>query len=238
MMPPWMLLRLAIETATHHAAADDDRLSLMDVKTRAEYRSFLVRVYGFECAVEEAILRVPDLDVDVTRGRLRGEHLKHDLLTLGLTPEVLAWMPRLTNIPIRTGPQALGWLFVLERSTLVAGVLWRHAERTLGDSLCGAVRYLSAYGEAPGARFRALGECLGRYARRYTAGVIVAAANDAFRAQRQWYVSYGRASARGIDAGESRVLQLSHRRAAARAFAPTDAQPSLPPTQVARRLAR
>ena len=246
MAPPWMLLRLAIETATHHAAADEDRLSLMDVKTRAEYRSFLVRIYGFEHAVEAAIMRVKDLDPEVMRGRLRGEYLEHDLLSLGLSSEVLAWLPRLTNVPIRTAPQALGWLFVLERSTLVAGILRRHVERALGDSLCGAVRYLAAYGEAPGARFRALGERLGAYAHRYTPGMIVAAANDAFRAQRQWYASFGRASARGTDAGESRVLQLAQMPVDAppttiadRAIADrAEAEPVLPPVQAAKRMAR
>jgi heme oxygenase len=203
-----MLLRLAIETRSHHNAADDDRLSLMDVKTRAEYRSFLVRIFGFEAAVEEALLRVKDVDADVMRGRLRAEHLRHDLYTLGLTPEVLEWLPRLTHVPIRTAPQALGWLFVLERSTLIAGLLRRHLERMLKDSLCGAVQYLASYGEKPGARFHALGELLGRYAHRYTPGEIVSAANEAFRSQRQWYASFGRASARGTAGGQTPALHL------------------------------
>lgn len=208
MAPPWMLLRLAIETSTHHQAADDDRLSLLDVKTRSEYRSFLVSIFGFESAVEEAILRVKDLEPDVMRGRLRAELLKKDLFTLGLTPEVLAWMPRVPTVPIRTTPQALGWMFVLERSSLVSGLLRRHVQRTLGDSLHGADQYLAAYDVKPGARFRAFGECLGQYGRRYTPGLIVTAANDAFRAQRQWYASFGRASARGTDGGQTSVLRL------------------------------
>jgi heme oxygenase len=165
----------------------------MDVKTAAEYRAFLVRIFGFESAVEEAILGVSDLDADIMDGRLRTEDLKQDLFALGLTTDELAYAPRLANVPIGTAPQALGWLFVLERSMLMAGILRRHVERTLRDSLCGAVQYLATSSMQPGSRFGALGDCLGDYADRYTPGLIIAAASEAFRAQRQWYASIRRA---------------------------------------------
>ena len=65
--PPWMLIRLALETRPHHIAADETRLRLMDVRSRAEYRAELVRIYGFEAAVESALLRVKDLDGQLVR---------------------------------------------------------------------------------------------------------------------------------------------------------------------------
>lgn len=158
----------------------------MHAKTVAEYRAWLARIYGFECAVEDAILRVADLDGGVVLGRDKAELLEEDLLVLGFPGETLALIPRLAHVPIRSPAHALGWLFVLERATLLAGLIQRQVVRTFGASLAGAVHHLSAY-DRPGARFRALGEHLGHYARRVTPGSIVASATDAFRAQRQWY---------------------------------------------------
>ena len=183
---PWMLVRLALETGAHHAAADSDRLALMEVRTIEQYRSGLARIYGFECAVEDAIVRIADLEAAVLVGRDKAELLEEDLLALGLPGQAIVTIPRLANVPLRSPAHAIGWLFVIERATLFAGVLRRQIERTLGASVAGAVHYLSAY-ERPGARFRALGEHLGTYALRYTPESIVSAANEAFRAQRQWY---------------------------------------------------
>jgi len=59
----------------------------------------------------------------------------------------------------------------------------------IGTAFEGATTYLGAYGTTPGARFRALGETIGRYAQEFPPAVIIAAACEAFRAQRQWYKS-------------------------------------------------
>ncbi len=182
--PPWMLIRLALETRPHHVAADETRLRLMDVRSRAEYRAELVRIYGFEAAVESALLRVKDLDGQLVRDRLRTDRLRDDLVALGVTPEVVDWLPVARSIPISSASQALGWLYVMERHTLVAGLLRRHIQRMLGKDLCGAVSYLTV--ASPGNRIRELGEAIGRQANERTPASIIAAAHEAFRAQRQW----------------------------------------------------
>ena len=110
--PPWMLIRLALETGGHHAVADEDRLKVMDAKTRAEYRAYLVRIYGFEAPVEEAIAKVADLEPDLVRERQKVSRLHADLVTLGLTPEVgfrrrgRPWPPRPTS---PGSPRRRGW---------------------------------------------------------------------------------------------------------------------------------
>lgn len=182
--PPWMLIRLALDTRPHHVAADEARLRVMDVRSRDEYREELVRIYGFEAAVESALLRVTDLDGPLVRDRLRADRLRDDLVALGITPEVVDWLPVARSIPISSTSQALGWLYVLERHTLVAGLLRRHVQRMLGKALCGAVSYLTV--ASPGTRMRELGEAIGRHAHERTPASIVAAAHEAFRAQRQW----------------------------------------------------
>jgi hypothetical protein len=70
---------------------------------------------------------------------------------------------------------------------LVSGVIKRQLERVLGDAIQDATGYLSAYGDKPGTRFRAFADDVSKLARRHPPRLIVAGANDAFRAQRQWY---------------------------------------------------
>lgn len=187
--PPWMLLRMALETAPYQHAADDDRLSVMEAKSLDDYRTWLSAVYGFELKVEQAIARVVELDTAMLRERLKMGRLREDLASLGLSPTQISRLPTATNISLATAPQALGWMFVVERQSLMNGIIMRHLVHELGDAARNACRYLSAYGEHPGTKFRELGELLNASAKRHSANVIIAAANDAFRAQRQWYLT-------------------------------------------------
>jgi heme oxygenase len=185
-VPPWMLVRLALETRAHHHRADEDRLAAMDVTSVAEYRSFLLRIYGFEAPLEEALTRVPDLEPVIVHGRYKADALRHDLVALGLSVAQLTSSP-IARPDIRSVPEALGWLFVVERQTLVSGLVRRHIFHMLGEAT--PASYLSVYSDAPGARFRSFGEILGQFAKRYPPSTIIAAANHAFRAQRQWYAA-------------------------------------------------
>lgn len=186
---PWMLARLAVETGAHHAAADDDRLAVLDVSSVAAYRACLVRIYGFEAEVEHVLAHTRELDAGVLRDRLKAGRLRQDLLALGLSEMDIIDVALAASVNVRSAGQALGWLFVLERNTLLSGLLRRHVQRVLGDQVRNAMHYLSAYTDTAGARFRALGEALGAHANRFSPSVIVWSANDAFRAQRQWYRS-------------------------------------------------
>lgn len=184
-----MLLRLALETAPHQHAADDDRLAVMEAKSLDDYRTWLTAVYGFELKVEQAIARVVELDTAMLRERLKMGRLREDLASLGLSPTQISRLPTASNVTLASGPQALGWMFVLERQSLMNGVIMRHLLHELGDSVRNASRYLSAYGEHPGLKFRELGALLNASAKRHSASGIIAAAHDAFRAQRQWYLT-------------------------------------------------
>ena len=178
MTPPWMLVRLALDTSLHHQPADDDRLAAIDIKSVGEYVTFLRRVYGFEAAVEEAIAGV-GLEPMITHGRFKAPLLRSDLEALHVPCDV----PR-AQVVVRSAAHAIGWLFVVERHTLLAGLICRHIQRTL---LAAPTAYLSAYGDTLGIRFRALGDALGAYAQRHSPRTIVSGALEAFRAQRQWY---------------------------------------------------
>jgi heme oxygenase len=178
----WMLLRLGLETQQHQAAADDDRLALMDVASTADYRAQLARIYGFEAALEVAL--APHVEL---RDRAKAHRLRHDLLMLGVADVEIDMLPRcMVRIASRT--QALGWLFVIERHTLLAGLIRRQLEHRFSE-LASATSYLATYGDTPGARFRSLCAELDEHAALMPAypTLVVAAANEAFRCQRQWY---------------------------------------------------
>jgi len=189
-----MLVRVALETARHHSGADEDRLAALEITTAEDYRTFLARIHGFEAAVEATLRRVADLDPSFVRERQKAGYLQHDLRALGMPAESIATLPQPSTIAVRNGAQALGWMFVLERQTLLAGQIRRYLLRTLGESIEPACSYFGAYGDTPGAKFRAFGAALCAYAHLHAPAAIVAAANEAFRAQRHWYHAGARES--------------------------------------------
>ena len=189
MTPPWMLLRLAIETSAHHASADEDRLAVLSIETVGDYQCFLARVFGFESVVEQSALRMCAKQAPWIERRVRSPRLRADLHALGMDERDIAALPVAANLQMPSPAHALGWMFVLERQHLVAGQLRRHISRTLGGAAEGACRYLEAVGDTPGAAFRAFGDELGNLSRDYPPEKMVAGAMEAFRAQRQWYAT-------------------------------------------------
>lgn len=181
-----MFLRLGLETQAHQSVADADRLALMEVVSPEAYRAHLARVFGFEAPVEMALASAGD--PALVRARVKSHWLRRDLEALGMTPTELDVLPRCA-VKLTSPLQALGWLFVVERQTLLAGLIRRQLEHRFGHEL--PVSYLAAYGDTPGARFRALGEALDEHGAKEPLNptLIVAAATEAFRCQHQWYVA-------------------------------------------------
>lgn len=184
-----MLCRLNRETKQYHQTADNDRLAMLAASAdRPQYTAFLSRVYGFEAPFEAALLMTDELDrwIDLRdRGHLR--LLKADLQVLGLTdPNAL---PRSRSIfPFRHPADALGWIYAIERNTLLHGLIERHLRSRLGDVLKVAGSYLAGQQRSNGQRIRDLGAAMDRMASdKASADRIAAAAKAAFRAQHNWY---------------------------------------------------
>ncbi|MDB4962747.1 MAG: hypothetical protein JWP01_2746 [Myxococcales bacterium] len=183
-----MLLRVALETRSHHAAADADRLGILQEPSAARCRGLLGRIFGFEAPVEAAIAHTPGIDPAVLRGRNRMSLLARDLVALGMTAGEIVELPRL-HLPSRfsTATRALGWLYVVERSALVHGLVLRHLVSQLPSTMTGARAYLAAYEGSAGERLRTLGLALGEVARDAgAADAIVEGAKEAFHAQHRW----------------------------------------------------
>lgn len=181
-----MLIRLALETKAHHASADADRLTLLedDVPTPERYRTFLEAVYGFEASYEHALIQTPELAPRLVRECSRLALLERDLRVLGATN--LDALPRPVISPFPHEAHALGWIYAVERNTLLHGLVRRHLWRALPSTLDRAGTYLAAY-PTPGARYRDLGFELEAGARRAIPSQIVEGANEAFACQRLWF---------------------------------------------------
>jgi len=178
-----MLSVLVTETARHHPAADGERLKLMEQPTVGRYAEQLARIYSFERPVEAACALTNGFSRELVSGHSRAHHLAADLELLGRPARGLAPVPpRFTD-----AAEALGWLYVIQRNTLFHGLIARQLAIAV-PSLARAAGYLTAFDGVAGDRLRALGVALDRAAsRRGAPSTIIAAANDAFRAQRQWY---------------------------------------------------
>lgn len=129
-------------------AAEHDRMELLMAQAKVfeskqNYAQFTLSQYYFQQDIEhlyaqaEVVELIPDLDI---RGRAQAALL--DLQDLGLIPQ---------NDEIATTqvdfPQALGWIYVSEGSTLGAAFLYKEAQAKLGLDENNGARNLAAYPE-------------------------------------------------------------------------------------------
>lgn len=186
----WMIERLNEETRVHHAEADADLDVLFHRDSSAtHYMLYLMRLYGFEAPLESALMTTPTLDLMVNlRERSRASLIAQDLLALGLRPASVAELPMCLTIPtFRGSAEALGWMYVSERATLAHSVVRHHLVTRLPLEMQKASNYLQSYAGAAGTLWRKFGVTLDNVARHPAiADRVVAAANEAFRAQRRW----------------------------------------------------
>lgn len=186
-----VLNRLNIDTRLHHGEADadvDDYLFRPQVSV-ADYRTFLVRAYGFIAPLEASLRSAPGLDevVDV-RARAKTALIVHDLLALGMTMDELNTLPQCMTMPMFRGPaSALGWLYVVERPLLSAAVIRGHLATFLPTEMACASSYFLCYQGQVGALWRELGEAMDRVASsRAIEDRVVNGATEGFRVMARW----------------------------------------------------
>jgi heme oxygenase len=175
----------------HHAEADGDVDAYLfrSPVTRADYRTYLQRVYGFVMPLEAALASAPGLEEVINvKARAKGPLLVADLMALGLSLDEVHALPQCQHIPVFRGPAAaLGWLYVVERPLLSAAVIRCHLGGVLPDEMARASAYLLTYQGQVGAQWRELGQAMDRVA--YSPAIedrIVTGANEGFRALVRW----------------------------------------------------
>lgn len=181
-----MLARLDTETRAYHVGADGLWRDLMEGSaTPATYMHHLVRVYGFEAPLEAALAYTPGLPsvIDV-RSRVRSGLIARDLLALGISAAKIAELPQGMIAPFATIAEALGWMYVYERSALLHEPVRRYLVARF-PQLAGATSYLAAGGEA---RWKEFADALEPYVRtRALQQYVVLGARDAFRCALEWF---------------------------------------------------
>lgn len=186
-----VLNRLNIETRLLHgeADADVDEYLFRPQVSAADYRTFLMRAYGFIAPLEAALISAPGIDevVDV-RGRAKAALIAHDLLALGMTMDEVNTLPQCMTMPMFRGPaSALGWLYVVERPLLSAAVIRGHLASFLPTEMACASSYFLCYQGQVGALWRELGEAMDRVA--YSRAIedrVVSGAIEGFRMMARW----------------------------------------------------
>lgn len=183
-----MLMRLNMATRALHPDVDALWVELMSFEaTRDAYIEALITTYGFEAPIEAALAMTPGVSSLVElRSRARSGFIVQDLLTLGFSPARIARLPHCCQIvPFRDPGDALGWLYVVERATLLHETVRRHLESLLPE--LNAFSYLGAYTGVAGVRWQELGHALDFVAMDDEVGEqIIAASRDAFATLRQW----------------------------------------------------
>jgi len=182
------VIRLNMATRSHHMEADAPWLDLMSSGvTRQRYLAQLCRVYGFEAPLEAAFRYTPGLSALVDlRARTRSGLIAQDLIRLGMSASRLADLPqRFTTFANHA--EALGWMYVIERSTLLHAGVRRYLTQHL-PGLADATTYLAAYDGVTGLRWSELGSALDTMPQDPTElPQILRAANAGFRAMRDWF---------------------------------------------------
>jgi heme oxygenase len=182
---------LNVETCAHHPAVD--RFWLEPITTQTDYMQRLVRAYGFEAPLEAAIAYTPGLGDFVDIGpRIRAGLIAQDLMTLGLEPGQVSAIPQCMVAPFASATEAMGWLYVHQRATLIHDGARRELVSRL-PRLARATSYLGAYAGTAGVHWDDFGIALDRIAVGATRLRIVHAANEAFRTAAQWFANPRRA---------------------------------------------
>lgn len=183
-----LLTRLDSETRSQHASADEGwRLMLNDTVRRADYVRQLVLTYGFEAPYESACAYTPGLvQVIELRGRWRAGLLAQDLLALDLSAERLTSLRCAYVAPFYDAAEALAWMYVVERATLMHSLVRAHLVSKMPE-LAQACAYLRAYDGLASVRWQQLGRALDQVAT--TSAVIdrmIKAAQAALAAHHEW----------------------------------------------------
>jgi heme oxygenase len=187
-----MLARLDRETGAHHAPAESGWRHVLEASelTREDYVRQLSITYGFEAPYEAACAYTPGLtQVIDLRGRWRSGLIAQDLLAVGWTPDQITSVKLCATPTFQDAAEALGWMYVVERSTLIHLAVRDELASRFVD-LGRACAYLAAYETTVNRRWAELGVALDRFSgAERVADRVIGAALNAFVALREWQSS-------------------------------------------------
>jgi heme oxygenase len=186
------IARLRAETGMLQRRVERELAVFGESASWLDYRLYLCRMYGFLAPIERALGAAPGLaaaipDVDVRN--IKVALLSRDLSALGVERSNLAQIPRISVPVLDEVPEALGWMYVVEASTLDAEDLARHLALRMPSELDCASAYLRCYGDRVHVRWHDFGVALDEYvdrAERSACDRIVLAATDCLIRLHRW----------------------------------------------------
>ena len=181
-----LLERLKVETRPAHdrieAAMELDRR----IASRDEYRSLLIRFYGFHSAWERAAGAMAP-DRAFFESRCKTKLLIRDLVALDLDEDEIIRLPQCDPLmPLPSSAAVLGSMYVVEGSTLGGAVIAREVERKLGFDAETGCAYFRSYGRDIAVMWRQFGAMLQEASSPEADDVIVATAQKTFDVMHGW----------------------------------------------------
>jgi len=187
-----LLMRLNVTTRHWHADVDAPWLDLLrPTVSRADYLAQLVRTYGLVAPFESACKYTPRVERSFDLRQLsRAGLIAQDLLALGLTAAQVARIPQChAIITFKDVAEAAGWLYVIERSTLLQNGIRRHLLARLPE-VNDAFAYLATYDSGVGDHWMSFARMLDEIGEKpETATEMMDAARAGFVCVKQWFHS-------------------------------------------------
>src|SRR5689334_19248813 len=174
------------ETEQYHAAVEEELLVRSPMPV--DYQRYLTRMYGFVLPVERALLGTPRIERYTEARRFhKHELLRRDLAGLRMMPEQIGALPLCAVPAFETPAEALGWAYVIERSTLKHSELYRQLAWVIPGTIAFSSFYLKCYVGMVGEMWRSFGFALEVFETQLAAKErLFASAAEAFRCFRQW----------------------------------------------------
>lgn len=161
-----ILDRLREETAAQHERIEQNpyaKAAFDQTLTIDQYRSYLTKFYGFIKPAEEQLMAEGavnhfGLDMEI---RTKSNLLEEDLIHLGMNPDEIAQLPLCSRLPeLSSQARILGYLYVIEGSTLGGQVITKQLMKFLPLSPQSGLRYFYAYGQETKPRWTEFREAL------------------------------------------------------------------------------
>jgi heme oxygenase (biliverdin-IX-beta and delta-forming) len=185
-----ILKQLKEATRERHMALERQLPLLSPHLTLLAYRQLTRRFFGFYAPLELKLLNSPSWkssSFDYSQ-RLKTPSLRHDLLALGDSPEILTKLERCKELPCLDSPaQVAGCLYVIEGATLGGQIITKHLCANLGITPQTGASFFGGYGTQTGSLW--LGFCDWVRSRTELAShsdYVIATANETFAKCDDW----------------------------------------------------
>jgi heme oxygenase len=175
-----------LEAATRIYQTSADAQLVRACASLADYRDYLAKAHGYERGIERSIG-----GVGVEREGLvwaRSEAIAGDLIALGMRPQEIATLPICEVEPLGRFAAILGWVFVSVRAAYARGMALPELEHHQPFARRHAASYLESAASKP-LTDRICDVLEDITTDPATGALVIAAAGNAFRAHRGWFLA-------------------------------------------------